>query len=369
MKTMGKWLTIAIALTAVCLGGAVRADAAVKTKIVLSQSMGLMEKGSSYSFQAKVKNGENQKIIWKSSDKKIAQVSSKGKVKAKAAGTAVITAAIGKKSVTKEVVVYPSLKEISKANDVKANLKNGIYSSIAANTKDGNYTLEEIAAKEKNGEYISISDNSEKTELLKGNLKYSYEKKSGLVSIYATEQETVFENIFCPYKVFSNEEIIEVKEEKDTYRISTSSDISKMTKEEQEKIVGRTEGKIQKEIVVDKKTNLLKEYTYTILFDLNDPDFYYTSKQEFSYDKNISKKIPEAVNLVMNTENTRVITIIAHPGTEKEKKNIYTIPDTMTLYIVNDGTVYYKDKACTEEFEQPGKNPNGTYQSYTLYVK
>lgn len=369
MKTMGKWLTIAVALIAVCLGTAVKAEAAIKTSIVLLQSIDSMEKGSSYSFQAKVKNGENEKIVWKSSNQKVVQVKSNGKVKAKAAGNAVITAMAGKQSITKEVMVYPSLKDICKANDVKTNLTNGVYSSIAINTKDENYTWEEIAVKEKNNEYMVLSCNDNKTEVLKGNLKYSYENKSGLVSIYAAKQETASENIFCPYQVFSNEKITDVKEEGDNYRIFTSSDVSKMTEEEQEQIVGKTEGEIQKEIVVDKKTNLLQEYTYTILFDLDDPDFCYINKREFSYHQDISEKIPEAVNLVMNTKNTRTITVINHLGTKEEKKDIYTIPDTMPLYIIDDGTVYYKDKACMEEFVQAEKNADGTYQSYTLYVK
>ncbi len=50
----------------------------------------------------------NGKITWKSSNKKVASVSNKGKVKAKKAGTAVITAKIKSKKVTCKITVKKS---------------------------------------------------------------------------------------------------------------------------------------------------------------------------------------------------------------------------------------------------------------------
>lgn len=64
------------------------------TRIALSKASVTIKKGKSKTIKATIKPGNAYKkaIKWKSSDSKIASVSKKGKVTAKAAGTAVITA-------------------------------------------------------------------------------------------------------------------------------------------------------------------------------------------------------------------------------------------------------------------------------------
>lgn len=62
--------------------------------IKINKKKAILIKGQTLKLKV---NGVNKKIIWKSSDKKIATVSTKGKVTAKKKGTAKITAKIGKK--------------------------------------------------------------------------------------------------------------------------------------------------------------------------------------------------------------------------------------------------------------------------------
>jgi hypothetical protein len=202
-------------------------------------------------------------------------------------------------------------------------------------------------------------------QVQKGNLKYCEE--DGFVSIYAAEPVTSG-SISCPYEVFSNETVTEVTETKTTYRISTSADISEMTEAEQKDIVGTKEGIIEKELVIDKDTLLLKKYTYTILFNVSNRDFKHVSKTTFSYNTDITSEIPENITKVLNAEKTRTVTVVSAPGTDEEKEQAYTVPDTMPLYIRTLQELY-QDAACTEKFEGAKKDQNGVYPSYTIYIK
>lgn len=68
----------------------------------LNKSKLRLKSGTSYKLKVK---GQKRKITWRSSKKKIASVSKKGKVTAKKAGTATITAKIGKKRLRCRVTV------------------------------------------------------------------------------------------------------------------------------------------------------------------------------------------------------------------------------------------------------------------------
>lgn len=373
---MRKLSITCFAAVIVCLGAfflndsqTITAKAAkTKTKITLLKSINIMEQGSSYAFKAKVNRGKVKDIIWKSSNKNVLNISSTGKVKAKMIGQATITAKIGKASVTKKVTVYPSLNEISKKNAIAANLDAGVYSSIfiRAEGKDTDYNAVRAIAKDKSG-YITISSGSS-VQLCKGNLKYSYDKEEdGLVSIYASKHLDSSE-LLPVYKTFSNEKVITAFDQGDTYRISTETDIAGLTKKEQEERTGITDGMILQELVVNKKTGLLQELIYTILFDKTDPDYKYVSHEVFSYNEDSTKLIPETINKVMNTEKTRTVTIISGANTAKEKKEIYTLPDSMPLYVAAD-VIYYKDAACTQEADPVVKKEDGTYDNCLVYVK
>ena len=77
--------------------------------------------GKTYTLKA---TGTKGKITWTSSNKSVATVSSKGAVKAKKKGTAVITAKYGKKKLTCKVTVKQPVKSI-KLNKTSATLKKG----------------------------------------------------------------------------------------------------------------------------------------------------------------------------------------------------------------------------------------------------
>lgn len=85
-----------------------------KISIKLNKKTLKMTAGDSAKLKAVVKNTDKA-VSWKSSDKSIATVSRKGKVKAKKAGTAVITASVGKKKAACKVTV----KKKKKNTDLK----------------------------------------------------------------------------------------------------------------------------------------------------------------------------------------------------------------------------------------------------------
>ena len=65
-----------------------------------------MKKGKSYTLKAKtVPSKSDEKITYKSSNKKVITVNAKGRLKALKKGTAVITVKSGKKKVTCKVTV------------------------------------------------------------------------------------------------------------------------------------------------------------------------------------------------------------------------------------------------------------------------
>lgn len=339
--------------------------AVTKTKITLLKSTNMMEQGSSYAFKAKVQNGKVKNIVWKSSNKSVLNITSNGKVKAKKAGQAVITASIGNTSVKEKIIVYPSLQEISEKNEIVTNLDTGVYSSVSVKIKGNDYDIVKNISKDKEG-YTSIISGSS-VRIRKENLEYFYDTEKGLVSIYASENVTPG-SILPIYQVFSNEKVTKVVQEDKNYRIFTETDIAGLTEEEQKNRTGRTDGIIQQELVVNKKTGRLEELIYTIFFDKEDLDFHYKSHEVFSYNENSTEMIPKAVHLVMNTDKTRTVTIISAAGTQKEKKEVYTLPDSMPLYVPAD-VVYYQDAACTKEAEPTIKHKDGTYDSSVVYVK
>ena len=69
----------------------------------------MLKKGKSIKLKATImpSNADNKKVTWKSSNKRVATVSSKGKIKAKNKGTAIITVKTkdGKKTAKCKVTV------------------------------------------------------------------------------------------------------------------------------------------------------------------------------------------------------------------------------------------------------------------------
>lgn len=75
----------------------------------ISKTKATLIKGNSFKLQ--IKNAGTLKVKWKSSDKKIATVSSKGKVTAKKKGTATITATVNQKKYKCKITVTSAKKQ------------------------------------------------------------------------------------------------------------------------------------------------------------------------------------------------------------------------------------------------------------------
>ena len=116
MKKFNKSLAITLILS-LCLTLAAPVDA--KSKVKLNITKATLSIGGSINL--KLLNNK-KKVTWKSSNKKVASVTKKGKVKAKKKGKASIVAKVGKKKYTCKVTVgSASKKNISKksAKNVK----------------------------------------------------------------------------------------------------------------------------------------------------------------------------------------------------------------------------------------------------------
>lgn len=111
MKKFNKSLAITLILS-LCLTLAAPVDA--KSKVKLNITKATLSIGGSINL--KLLNNK-KKVTWKSSNKKVASVTKKGKVKAKKKGKASIVAKVGKKKYTCKVTVgKESKKSTSKKN-------------------------------------------------------------------------------------------------------------------------------------------------------------------------------------------------------------------------------------------------------------
>lgn len=114
MKKFNKSLAITLILS-LCLTLAAPVDA--KSKVKLNITKATLSIGGSINL--KLLNNK-KKVTWKSSNKKVASVTKKGKVKAKKKGKASIVAKVGKKKYTCKVTVG----KVSKKSTSKKNTKN-----------------------------------------------------------------------------------------------------------------------------------------------------------------------------------------------------------------------------------------------------
>lgn len=95
----------------VITNSAIEANAAT---VKLNKKAATLYKGKT--LQLKI-TGTKKKVIWKSSNRKIATVSSKGKVMAKAKGTATITAKVSKKTLKCKVTVKEKSSSLTYSAD------------------------------------------------------------------------------------------------------------------------------------------------------------------------------------------------------------------------------------------------------------
>lgn len=126
MKKFNKSLAITLILS-LCLTLAAPVDA--KSKVRLNLTKATLSVGGSINL--KLLNNK-KKVTWKSSNKKVASVTKKGKVKAKKKGKASIVAKVGKKKYTCKITVG----KVSKKSASKKNTKNVKKTAVPTATQN-----------------------------------------------------------------------------------------------------------------------------------------------------------------------------------------------------------------------------------------
>ena len=111
------------------------------TSIKLSKKSISLNKGKKYTLKASIapKNAANKAVVWKSSNKKIATVSSKGVVTAKSAGTTTITATAkdgSRKKASCKVTIKGSSNKKILIQELKFDIKERIIELMPAQYKD-----------------------------------------------------------------------------------------------------------------------------------------------------------------------------------------------------------------------------------------
>ena len=151
--------------------------------------------GKTYTLKAK---GTKGKITWTSSNKSVATVSSKGVVKAKKKGTAVITAKYGKKKITCKVTVKQPLTSI-KLNKASAVLKKGNSLSLKATVLPGSANNKSVRWTSSNTKIATVSSKGVVTA-----------KSAGTTTITATAKDGSRKKASCKVTVkgSSNKKIL-----------------------------------------------------------------------------------------------------------------------------------------------------------------
>lgn len=121
-KSFSKLVTALLLALAICVTGVIGNESSVdaKTKIKISNTKITLTVGQSKTLKVK---GTKKKAKWSSGKKSVATVSKKGKVVAKKAGNATITAKIGKKKYKCKVTVK-NRKKAQNTNTVKPSTPN-----------------------------------------------------------------------------------------------------------------------------------------------------------------------------------------------------------------------------------------------------
>lgn len=134
MKKFNKSLAITLILS-LCLTLAAPVDA--KSKVKLNITKATLSIGGSINL--KLLNNK-KKVTWKSSNKKVASVTKKGKVKAKKKGKASIVAKVGKKKYTCKVTVG----KVSKKSTSKKSTKNVKKTAVPTATPEFGFAIDNV---------------------------------------------------------------------------------------------------------------------------------------------------------------------------------------------------------------------------------
>lgn len=132
-------------------------------KITLNESAIRMKKGSSYKWlevSFSPKNTTDQTVKWKSSNKKVATVTAKGVIKAKAVGTATITAttANGKKDTVKVTVTASNIKVNKIVLEKRMNVLAGDVIRLEPEVDPVNATNKKVSYKSSNTKVATVTN-------------------------------------------------------------------------------------------------------------------------------------------------------------------------------------------------------------------
>ena len=131
--------------------------------------------GKTYTLKA---SGTKEKITWTSSKKSVATVSSKGVVKAKKKGTAVITAKYGKKKLTCKVTVKQPVKSI-KLNKTSATLKKGKSLTLKATISPSSANNKAVTWTSSNKKVATVSSKGVVKAVVNGTATITVKAKDG----------------------------------------------------------------------------------------------------------------------------------------------------------------------------------------------
>ena len=145
-----------------------------------------IEKGKTLQLKATVTptNATTKAVTWKSSNTKIATVSSTGKVTAKATGTVTITCTAkdgsGKKATCKITVIKPTVKATKiTINKTKATLVKGEKISLKATVTPTNATNKAVTWKSSNTKIATVSSTGKVTAKATGTVTITCTAKDG----------------------------------------------------------------------------------------------------------------------------------------------------------------------------------------------
>ncbi|MBR2315258.1 MAG: Ig domain-containing protein [Clostridia bacterium] len=154
-------------------------------KIKLNKTSLTIYVGETYSLKASVSpsNASNKKVTWSSSDKKVATVSSSGKITAKKAGKVTITVK-AKDGSGKKATCKVTVKKLTKVSKIKLNktsvkLKVGSTSTVKATVSPSSATNKSVSWSSSNKKVATVSSKGKITAVGAGTAKITVKAKDG----------------------------------------------------------------------------------------------------------------------------------------------------------------------------------------------
>lgn len=156
----------------------------VEKKIKLNESKITMKKGTKYKWLEVTfnpKNTTDKTLKWKSSDKKVATVNSKGVITAKGVGKATITvtSANGKKDTVKVTVTKSSIKVKKLSLEKKLTMKLGDKENLKPEFEPVNATNQKLEWKSSNEKVATVNSKGQVTAVGEGKAKITCTAKDG----------------------------------------------------------------------------------------------------------------------------------------------------------------------------------------------